>query len=551
MPTKFWGLGIEHETNYFVGTTTTSGRDILKIWQSSVFEDFSELNYLEIRRHLQSLINPAHQYTCLLRWDDIEQMVGIIFLAVPKGSESQTKKGKASVNENDEAIMPLVQKLKEAIAKGKFTKEELQGLLDTDFSDVGSYPEFVTSNFKRATVEGCLRELSDKEATFAKLGRLLYGTTLKQCRYGAWPFIYTSNTEDVKDKKVIKANIMQDDKAPKTKKVRLTQDYNGSYHINVTLPVNGNFYDGHLSAMKMLQWMEPLFVAAWGQPSVFSFADNWRFTEGSQRMVSNAYSRMGTRSLIKADKESSRQLLDSMKQRQSNPFRPVKKSDQIDRYVDRKEARPTSIPLYLPVVESLLSQGPNNAEEYGSDFRRGQKDPFGFEFRILDHFPTQYLADIIHVLLLVCDQSAGLKPETIPNAQMNKDWNDLAKAVLLEGWNAGVTQPQILAMSQALNLDHDRGLHEPVPRTAIGLFAKILDLLWQQNGNGRGPYTRRMVGLGQRGKKPKIVNLNKQAFDAYAHLFLAGKPSLAKNAGFEDEADLKALSVPAKSVLVK
>lgn len=558
MPTKFWGLGIEHETNYFVGTTSVSGRNVLKLWHSDTFEDPDDERVAELHQQLNVLINPSHEYTCLVRWDAIESLSRIIALATGMNeskSESESKDGgnkkKVKGAEPDDAqLLPLVRKLQHAIAKGRFSKDELKKLVEIDFSNTGPYPEFVTSNFKRVTVGQCVRELVDKEGTFQKLTRFLYGQTLKQCRYGAWPFIFTSNLEDY-DKKTATPKV--DTAAPqpdKPQKLRLTEDYNGSYHINVTLPVQTNFFSGHLAAMKMLQWMEPLFVAVWGQPSVFSFADGnngggWRYTEGSQRMVNNRFSRMGTRSLVKAPGETARQLLRTMKQRSADPERPIKKPVKIPRYVDRKKAPPTTVPVYLPTVEYVMMAQPSG-ESYGADFRRGQKEPFGFEFRILDHFPPKYLPDILHILLLVCDQSAGADPDSIPDPQTNTDWNDLSKLVLMEGWNADVTTPQILAVTQALNLE----VHEPVPRTAIGLFSVILDLLWQANGRGRGAYTRRMVEASQRVKKPRVVNLNKQAFDAYAHIFLAGKKSLAR-AQFEDEADVKALTAPAKgSVLM-
>lgn len=524
----FWGLGIEHETNYFSGTTLLPGRAVLKLWQPGVNLYPGEPGVMEMLRHFKTLINPKHQYPCLIRWDDIYAFTQAI----------------------DPKSTAMPEKLTAALKKGQFDRKELDKLVEVDSSNIGLYPEFVTSKFKNATVGGCVAELQHKERLFAQVTHLLYDTSLKQCRYGAWPLIITKSTDgdDAKDKHV--AEVAAAKKGAKPKAVVLCQDYNGSYHINITLPVaeKTKFYDAHLAAMKMLQWMEPLFVAAWGQPSVFSFGDSWRYVEGSERMISNDHSRMGTRSLsMQSPNDHSRmgtakQLLGTMAERGAAPARVVKKK--VQRYVDREADAPVTIPVYLRNTERVVNTVP--AATYGADFRRGQKEPFGFEFRILDHFPTDHLPDIMHVLLLVCDQSAGVDPRTIPDPQANSDWNEVARTVMLEGWNAQVTAPQILAFTQALNLD----IRGQMPKTAWDLFRLLVKMLWARNGSGRGAYTRHMVEPEQRNKKPHITNLNKAAFDAYASLFIAGKPALARRPDFEDKADAKALKAPKQDKLL-
>lgn len=384
--------------------------------------------------------------------------------------------------------------------------------VDMDFSDTGPYVEFITPNFRNATVASVVKQLQDaQDGVVAWLKKA--GTPVFMSEWGGWPLVLVRDAEADED-------AQRQRKDPKTEippniiKVGgehyyLARDYNGSYHVNVTLPVRKpDFWRAHHAAMKALQWMSPLFVAAWGQPDVFSHSDEYTFTEGSFRLVTNFHSRMGSVDL----QGPSRATLKRAKGRvagegQAGDWQPVRMVDRRKTVGHQTAAHKTQL------ADTLQGYSAVDAPQQGADFRRDQKEPFGFEFRILDHFPVEYLPDVLYILLLVCDHSAGLDPKDVPDARANGEWNELARQVFLEGWNAAVPLSVTVALWQALALGDAPA--KPFP-TALAMFTAVVDVLWAAHGGGKGAYTRHMVDAKQRKTKPRVVNLNKRAFDAYA-----------------------------------
>lgn len=169
-----------------------------------------------------------------------------------------------------------------------------------DFSNTGPYVEFITPNFENATTQDIIDQLQyAQEKTFAAFEK--QDIPVFTVDEGGWPFVLWGDDEMIKDILNSEKGEKQNDFKSGVIKVDgkgylLSRDYNGSYHINVTLPVakKNDFFPRHHAAMKALQWMSPLFIAAWGQPDMFSYGDYYHFTEGSFRMMTNFHSRMGS-----------------------------------------------------------------------------------------------------------------------------------------------------------------------------------------------------------------------------------------------------------------
>jgi hypothetical protein len=486
-----WGLGIEHEVSLFTARVQLTGAQIKRAFALKPQDGWFE--------NLAGGVHGNMVYSPVKRLDS-------------KGAYT------ALVKLPDEAV--------EAVVEAKEGKP-WGPAVDTDWSDTGTYFEFITQDFRNATVASVMAQLHAAErGVTAHLAKA--GTPVFMWPYGGWPFVLTelpphfqpSKGQPVPERpqNVVRVG---------GKDMVVARDYTGSYHVNVTLPVRRrDFWVRHHAAMKALQWLEPLFVAAWGQPDVFSYGDEYQFSEGSFRMMANTHSRMGTVDLRGASEDA----LKRARERTANWQEPAHAP-----FVQRR-ADATPPPDYL--VQSTAAMEAYMAESrVGADFRRGQPEPFGFEFRILDHFPPQYLPDVLHIILLACDQSAGLDPQRMPDARTHHEWNEMARAVMMEGWNAAVPRSAALAVWQALGLGD-----LPARRfdTALALFRGVVDALWRAHGGGKGRYTRYMVDAAQRRTKPRVVNLNKRAFEAYAR-------ALRMAAGGEDAAEAVPVHRPRKS----
>ena len=192
-----------------------------------------------------------------------------------------------------------------------------------DWSDVGMYLEFVTQDFRNATIGSIVEELVRTERFFENAGRQA-NQNFRQSRYGAYPLILVrhdrygnslrnnpkSGTNDV-DKPDPKSKmdkfVKESPSWPSSQsKGILTSDYNSSYHLNITLPfldseTEQQFLERHRAAMLMIQWVEPLIVSCLGQPDPYSYGDPGEiFSEGSLRMMTNVHSSMATQQLDSA-----------------------------------------------------------------------------------------------------------------------------------------------------------------------------------------------------------------------------------------------------------
>ena len=460
-----WGLGVEHEVNFFVGKTDLSGSQIKEHFY---FANNSNVKISVMENLIKSLDNKG-KYRALIKLPTKEAEMGFTYFQEHK---------------------------------------KLKDYITLDASDTGIYFEFITPNFQNATIEDIIEQLEyaqGEAATYFKN----QDTPVFIANEGGWPFVLSSVPEYMMplEGKRKQKNSHDDFITIDQQSYILSRDYNGSYHVNVTLPISKkkDFYPRHHAAMKALQWMSPLFIAAWGQPDMFSYGDNYVYTEGSFRMMTNSHSRMGSVDLEGPSQETLKKTRSRTANEDIDDWKPV-------RLVDRKERVQPATHL-KQLSDTLAAYNQIDGSELGADFRRDQKEPFGFEFRILDHFPKKYLKDVLHIVLLVCDQSAHLDPTSLPDARINVEWNELSRQVFLEGWNASVNRSTILTFWEVLQLG-DPPNKQIV--TAIDLLSAIVKRLWQIHGNGEGPYTKHMVDVKNQNNKPRVVNLNKKTFEAYA-----------------------------------
>ena len=192
----------------------------------------------------------------------------------------------------------------------------------------------------------------------------------------------------------------------------------------------GDFQNIHKLLGIYLQYLSPILLTNYSTPDGASFKDNNMFTEMSFRLISSKYSYINSSDIKekgfpvrRVSTKSDFKIADIYKQLKYRTF------DKSDKY------------------------------EFGHDFR---KDPvkgiFGFEFRILDLFPTKYMKEVLTFIYCLADHIKNTnndyknKISTIKNPYNNKVIVNMIKKLFLEGWNTLITKDYYDIVSKELDL---------------------------------------------------------------------------------------------------
>jgi hypothetical protein len=207
---------------------------------------------------------------------------------------------------------------------------------------------------------------------------------------------------------------------------------NGTFHFHITLPTLAEdsrivdyaaFDQAHHKAIYLLQWFEPLFIATLGSPDIMSvisdkFEMEEKFAGGSMRNAMSRYTGVGTyhKSMPKGKVltfpvDEFRKLLNF--QKEENIW-----------WRDRIESE---------LCYELLS-------DVGLDFNREKLYQSGYEFRSFDEFPTEYLPEVLHAIVLISEHAQH--EEEIEWASNNVIWNNLVFKTLTQGYKTEMTEEE-------------------------------------------------------------------------------------------------------------
>ena len=221
----------------------------------------------------------------------------------------------------------------------------------------------------------------------------------------------------------------------------------GSYHINLTLPYDINdtkdisffnkFNERHRNLAKMIQTLEPIFMAVLTNVSFDSFYGSDTSIKNSKRLFNKNNKNMN---LLTKD-------LDKMY--------PISINKKIDHEEQRYSNKPgdwnfLSYVLYELFIKTIKDDKIEDIIDYlqGTDFRINEQfyNPskgkyFGFEFRFLDLFPTIYLKPIIQLFFMLAEyienESINVRnPLYIFNDGNNVPiFGEILLSIIKNGWN--------------------------------------------------------------------------------------------------------------------
>lgn len=431
-------------------------------------------------------------------------------------------------------------------------RKSLSGISEPDWGIFGEYTEIITKVWQNQTVGLIMDQFTSyKRAMLAAINRSITekdGVGRHDVSKWVGVLEYPKSGAEVVTGKLKRGENVYGRRGDEYIKVVHT----GSVHINVTFPVVTRNELGqmtefdqliqlhvqkHLYIMRVLQWLGPLFVAVFGSASPLSVGDNGMYPESSARIFGQDYSKIWTTDLSGEGVSSS--YLDTRQQTIPNGFLWY---DGVDTLTD-------------PQVQTKKDGAAWTNFKSGAEFRRDKvKGPlFGFEWRIIDYLPDEYLQNVIQCLILCADHALErpinnyqiiLDEIMYDKFQHAKDvlpvkpFIQMAKEIFMEGWNTPIAYSLAKRYVDILDLSE---LAETFtqPITAYSLLSDIMNLLFERYGrvsqqqkkpNGKMCQIMLRKADGRYYQQFKLLNWNKKSWEHILSKdgFLNGSKKLLK-----------------------
>ena len=290
-------------------------------------------------------------------------------------------------------------------------------------------------------------------------------------------------------------------KRTKTKLPVIREDYNGSYHITLTLPhkksiSNKKFIEMHRDFANCVQWIEPLLLTAFFTGDLKAVASSKKYTRGSYRVMMIGWGNFAGSDLRRLDKGIGRYANIDTYWRKGLKFQNLSKlspcytpsapairegecNDLVTKLcTTKKNKKPLdeiSCSQFINenkpklISKQLKDKCPNKnlictvcSSSLSSDFRtfgeiNGEKKsgaPMiksnGLELRIFDHFPSNKLFDLCRIILMTAINSNINKPKSY--CYENKAWIKAMHKIMKDGWKAKLDDDYLKELRNQFNI---------------------------------------------------------------------------------------------------
>ena len=264
----------------------------------------------------------------------------------------------------------------------------------------------------------------------------------------------------------------------KTKTTDLIRpEYNGSYHITMTLPytqktTQSEFIKMHQNFANQLQWLEPLLLTAFFSGDEYAPGSIKKRVRGSFRVMIIGWGNFAGSDIRLFNKGIGRYA------KTPTYWRKGLKFEDIDKLKPCYKA--SKMALNENAITSLSSDfrtfGLTKEGERASGV--GMTKPNGIEFRIFDQFSDKYIDSLIRLISLVAENSRVTK--TIGYVYENKIWIKALHDIMTHGYKAIISKEYINILRKKLGLKiNSKSL------VAYDIFLEIYKELWEKNVNGK------------------------------------------------------------------
>jgi len=229
-------------------------------------------------------------------------------------------------------------------------------------------------------------------------------------------------------------------------------EYNGSYHITMTLPYTENilkkdFIDMHKNFCNQLQWLEPLLLTTYFTGDEYAPGSNKKRARGSYRVMIIGWGNFAGTDI---------RLLDTGIGRYAKT--PTYWRDNFKLYESEK-LDPCIPPSASALAEKAITTLSSDIRTFGStdpsrpEHREsgiGMTVPNGIEFRIFDHFQDQYINHLCILMSRVAENSRVVKTEGY--VYKNKAWINAMQNIMTHGYKAELNKDYIQLLREKLGL---------------------------------------------------------------------------------------------------
>lgn len=302
-------------------------------------------------------------------------------------------------------------------------------------------PEFITSmpitkitlskKDNGRDVRGLCEELIAQKNNFIDLIKKEPITRKQIKKYGElyqYPFGMTSYLKYPELSNSLKYDFAKDKKG----KLKVREEYVGSYHITITLPYIQNkttqkeFIEMHQNFANQLQWLEPLLLTSFFSCDEKAPGSKFERVRGSFRVAIIGWGNFAGSDVRKLGEGIGRYSdIDSF-------WRKGLKLHGIEKL------KPCFKPSPYAKKEGGISTLSSNFRTFGNDERgervsgAGMTLGNGVEFRIFDQFNDEYLVDLVRFITLVAENSR--LHQTTKYVYKNKNWIGALQDIMKEGW---------------------------------------------------------------------------------------------------------------------
>jgi hypothetical protein len=318
-------------------------------------------------------------------------------------------------------------------------------------------PEFITEKpfntlKNKRPIESYCKEILQNEDRYIKLLHMNEKTLKAEEKHGIihqYPFGVSNYFKYASNK-----GLPYKFEKNKNKKDKLHTDYLGSYHITLTLPFtkktsSDKFIKIHQNFANQIQWLEPLLLTAFFSSDQKAVGTSEKRIKGSYRIARVGWGNLAGSDVRKFNKGVGRYANIQPYWRDGLNFYNVKSADYCQDLAPKlKKVEPGAVSGFSSNFRTFGSTDPDRPWHRESGI--GMTKPNGVELRIFDHFDSHYLQELCKFVVYVAENSRTHVAKKY--VYKNKGWIESLQRIMLNGWNAELNEGYIEDLRSELGL---------------------------------------------------------------------------------------------------
>jgi len=304
---------------------------------------------------------------------------------------------------------------------------------------------------------------------------------------------------------------------------KVRPEYNGSYHITMTLPYKpdinkSKFISMHKNFCNQLQWIEPLLLTAYFTGDEYAPGSSKDYVRGSYRVMIIGWGNFAGTDIRLLEKGIGRYAKTPTYWRKG--FK-LYESDKL---------KPCIPPSKSAIAENAITTLSSDIRTFGStdpdrpyhrESGAGMTVPNGIEFRIFDHFQDKYMGNLCNLMALIAENSRVTK--TTGFVYQNKVWIETLHNIMRNGYKTELSKAYIKLLREKLGLKI-----KTKSIIAYDVFCDIYNELITKNINGKWMKIFTKNGTGEIAKTLLIPQVNKRGWQM-AFMIKANRMKIVMN----------------------